>query len=94
MWWLVVCGHCVLDYGHSSEIVCYLVANWMSVDSAAGGLLWLFFFLFAECILPVHDSALASFWGVFGSWWVGLCIVCYQGVDFTTPSCAALDRFG
>ena len=40
MWQLTTCGHCTLDYGHSSEIVCHSVANWTSVDSATYGTVW------------------------------------------------------
>jgi len=77
------------------------VARWFVIWWLTGRVwilrLWVcggFFFLFEECNLPVHDSVLASVWGVFGSWWVGLSYVCCILVCFTTPSCAALDRFG
>ena len=40
VWQLTTCGHCTLDYGHSSEIVCHPVANWTSVDSATRGPPW------------------------------------------------------
>jgi len=41
-WWLVVCGHCVVVLGGSSEIGCLLVVNWMSVEIACVAN-WLFF---------------------------------------------------
>jgi hypothetical protein len=44
IWWLGVCGHCVVVLGIISVLVCLLVVNWMSVE-IAGVSCWLFFFV-------------------------------------------------
>lgn len=43
-WWLVVRGHCILDAGFSSVMVCELVASCMNVCIVVFAL-WLFFLM-------------------------------------------------
>jgi len=92
IWWLGVCGHCVVFLAFMSVLVCLLVVNWMSVENACVSW-WLFFFILQGVRnILVHDSALAAFWG----WWVILFVGCrsvlHRKCIFTTRSNVALDR--
>jgi len=92
IWWLGVCGHCVVVLAFMSVLVCLLVVSWMSVENA-GVSCWLFFlFLHVDFDIAVHDSALAAFWG----WGLILVVGCRSVLHifriFTTRSNVALDR--